>query len=93
MSMINDEILILAQYVKNSKYRTKALGGLYHNPLTPTKLSKVTGIHISHISTPLKELMGKGCVRLVNPEAYKGRLYVITNTGETVYNLLMEGVL
>ena len=87
----NDEIIILAEYVKISKYREKVVEALKHadvNGLIPKQISQKTGILQNHISIVLKQLADKELVVCINPEARKGRIYRLTDMGFMVGGLI-----
>ena len=69
-------------FIKASEYRKEILIELDGAPKTPTELSNKTNIHRSHISNTLNELLDKEVVKVLNPDASKGRLYQLTEEGE-----------
>ena len=71
-------------YVIASDYRLLAIRLLANGPLTPKEVSKAIGCHVAHASRTLRELMRKGIVICVNPEARKGRLYALSELGKKV---------
>lgn len=71
-------------FVAASDYRKKIVERLKEAPATPRRISKETGIHISHVSTTLGELREEGIVYCVNPQRKKGRVYRLTELGEWV---------
>lgn len=81
---MDDKILILTEYVKQSLNRTKVLKIIGDNILKPTDITKKTDIHINNVSRSLKQLKEKGLVDLLNPESKRGRLYQITPEGKKV---------
>ena len=82
---LSDEILIEISYVKISANRTKVLKCLEGKKvMIPTEISKQTGIISNHISENLNNLRDHGLLECINPEARKGRLYRLTEKGESV---------
>lgn len=51
---------------------------------TPTAIAADAGLRPNHISKVLKELKEAGVAECINPEFRKGRLYRLTETGETI---------
>lgn len=84
----NKKILILREYIKISDNRTKIMELLYKSTLSPSKISKKSGISVTTVSRILRELKEKGYVQILNPEVRKGRLYELTDMG----NLVMENI-
>ncbi|MBQ9024833.1 MAG: DUF2250 domain-containing protein [Methanobrevibacter sp.] len=86
--MANDEILKKWAYVQCSTYRVKTLEYLEKTGYDmPKNIANNVGILQNHISTVLSELKKAGLVECINPEARKGRLYRLTDTGVEVANL------
>ena len=82
-------LLSLAAYVITSSYRTRALTVLHAKGIRmPKYLAKDCNVRSNHISKTLKELSEHGLVECINPEARKGRLYIITDLGGKVYETL-----
>jgi len=69
-------------FVIASNYRKKIVKQLKNFPMAPKQIAVRTGIHLSHVSTALKELAEEGIVFCVNPERKKGRIYHLTETGQ-----------
>lgn len=59
-------------------------------PLAPLQLSKKTNIARSNISTKLGQLIKRGLVKCINPEARKWRFYEITPKGKEVLKKARE---
>ncbi len=81
---LDDELIDLISFVQMSSYREKILTDLMEKIKTPSKLSKSTGIKMSHISTVLKELKDKNLIECLNPNKRQGRLYTTTKLGKKV---------
>jgi len=76
-------------FVLGSKYRLSVLEQLYDGPSTPSSIATDTGINLSHVSRALQQLREKELVELPVPESRrKGRVYGITDRGESVYEQL-----
>ncbi len=81
---LSDEMLIEMSYVNISQYRTKVMKSLEGEVLIPTQIAKNSGIRTNHISKVLGELKAHDLVECINPEARKGRLYRLTDTGKEI---------
>jgi predicted transcriptional regulator len=77
-------------YILASTYRRKIILALKDRPLTPKQLSQICGIRIGHISNILKGLKEQNLVKCLNPSARKGRLYAITEEGETILTSILK---
>jgi DNA-binding HxlR family transcriptional regulator len=72
-------------YVISSRYRVHVLERLHEGPTTPSIIASDTEYSISHVSRALQELEEEGLVDLlVSKERRKGRVYGLTDQGETV---------
>lgn len=80
---MNDKTVIAYWYCMSSKRRYDiviALGDKGY--LTPTNISKETGIRVNHISNLLSELKKYDIVVCINEEMRKGKLYRLTDFGK-----------
>ena len=87
--MSSDKWEDLGQIVA-SNYRRKVLLVLYMTPMTPTEISKKTGILIAHVSRALRELVIKEVVNCRTPDRKKGRVYVITEKGMEIAEIIRK---
>ena len=71
-------------YVKRSQYRSKILKSLFDDVKMPSQIAKDTGIVQNHISNSLRQLKEHELGECINPEVRKGRLYRLTDKGESV---------
>lgn len=72
-------------YVISSQYRVDVLGRLQTGPASPSLIADDTGRSIAHVSRALQELQEEGLVKLLVSESRrKGRVYGMTELGETV---------
>ena len=78
------EILAEIGYVKASQYRTKVMNTLVGEVKRPRTIAKDTGIRPNHISKVLGQLKNHDLVKCINPEAYRGRIYRLTDKGKKV---------
>lgn len=86
---MDDETLILASYVKISKYRVLTVKTLARmNVMIPTEIAETSGIRVNHISKVLRELKDKGIIECLNEESHKGRLYRLTSLGWDILSLI-----
>lgn len=73
-----------------SNYRQQVLHSIYEHPKTPTQISEEIEKHQSHVSKTLSELEKFDLVKCLNPNAKKGRLYKLTEQGETIHSRLVN---
>jgi len=78
---MDDETLKLMGYVISSTYRTEVMKSLIDGPKFPSKIAADSEIKQNHISNVLNQLKKKQLIRLINPEAKKGRIYELTDVG------------
>lgn len=72
-------------YVISSQYRIDSLNRLQTGPATPSVIATDTDHSIAHVSRALQELQDEGLVTLlVSEDRRKGRVYGMTEDGETV---------
>ena len=86
--MVNEKILL--GKLMASSYRKKILQALAEATMIPSKLSDVTHLNRTHVSRFLKELQNDGLVRCDTQELRKGKLYSITELGQTILKKLNE---
>ena len=85
MKVMTDELEILKQYVKTSRYRYNVLCVLETDILKiPTQISIESGIRKNHISKVLRELKEHGLIECINEYSKKGRLYRLTSIGKQI---------
>ena len=70
-------------FVQRSKYRQNVLKSLENDVLMPKEIAERSGIKINNVSKVLSELKNKGLVELLNPEVKKGRIYRLTELGDS----------
>ena len=76
-------------YVISSAYRVETLGRLADGPATPSGIADDTGRSIAHVSRALSNLRSRELVELlVSEHRQKGRVYGITDRGETVWKTI-----
>ena len=73
-----------------SKYRLRILSTLERRLLTPSQISDITKINRSHVSRFLKELETDGLVECRTSGLRKGKLYSITNLGDSILRKVRE---
>lgn len=82
---MDDETLKTYAYINISSYRLKTVKSLKGGKVKiPTKIAADIDILPNHMSKVLKELKDVGVAECINPEYKKGRLYRLTETGETI---------
>lgn len=73
-------------WVISSEYRMQVMNLLAEGPNVPSKMAEETGINLSHISRTLTDLKEKDLVELmVEEDRKKGRLYKLTDKGESTW--------
>lgn len=73
-------------FVISSQYRVAVLRHLSGGPATPSGIAEEASVSISHISRALHSLRDRGLVELLVPEdRKKGRIYGLTEGGESVW--------
>ncbi len=88
---LDDETLKKLAFVSVSTYRVKAIKSLEDGQVKiPTNIAKDAGIRSNHISKVLTELKEIGAAECINEEARKGRLYRLTDLGETISDHIEE---
>jgi DNA-binding MarR family transcriptional regulator len=78
-------------FVIRSQYRVNVLSRLVEGPATPSRIAADEDIAIAHVSRALSGLRedGRGMVELlVSEDQKKGRVYGITEKGESVWERL-----
>ena len=81
---MDDETFKIYEYVISSTYRVNVLKSFGDKPRFPSELAKSAGIRQNHVSNVLKQLQMKGLVDIINPEAKKGRYYILTDLGKEI---------
>lgn len=75
-------------YIVSSTYRTAVCGRLAEGAATPSTIADDTDLELAHASRALKQLRGRGIVRLlVSDSRTKGRVYGMTDTGQHAHTL------
>lgn len=76
-------------YVISSSYRVAVLSRLAESPATPSRIATDTDRPITHVSRAVSGLREHDLVDLlVSEERQKGRVYGITDRGETVWETI-----
>ncbi len=83
--MIDDNLI---GFVKSGKYRIPLLKLIHSGLLTPSEMADVLEISISQTSRTLKELSDNELVACKTPERNKGKIYRITETGDTLLDII-----
>lgn len=73
-----------------SEYRQQVLHSLHDHPKTPTQIANEIKKHQSHVSKTLQEIVEFDLAKCLNPNAKKGRLYELTEQGESLHSQLEE---
>lgn len=73
-------------YVISSHYRVTVLQHLAQGPATPSRIASESQLSIAHISRALGELRDHSLVNLlVSEDRKKGRVYGVTDKGESIW--------
>lgn len=78
---INVDLEETVKFINRSSYRLKIVKSIGTGVKMPKTISLETGLLLNHVSYSLKLLRKKGIVVCLNPDAYKGRLYKLTDIG------------
>lgn len=87
-SNMEKEIIEHVAYIKMSKNRYKVLKSLNEGIKIPSEIADETDIRLNHVSALLKDLKEHDFVLCLNENDSKGRMYILTETGKTVLNIL-----
>lgn len=71
-------------YVLSSTYRQKIVLCLKDGPKTPKQISLESRLHLSHVSSTLKDLGNKDIVKCLTPDLRKGKIYGLTDDGKEI---------
>lgn len=73
-----------------SKYRKRILRSLEKSSMTPSQISDITKLNRVHVSRFLKELREAGMVVCETPYLRKGKLYSLSDLGESILRSVAE---
>jgi predicted transcriptional regulator len=73
----------LVSFISRSEQRKKILSVLIE-PITPSDISKKTGLYPTHVSRALREFSEKGLVECLTPKERMGKFYHITSLGKEI---------
>lgn len=82
--MNQQEIIVLAGWIKASSYRNRVMINLGNKTKTPSSIARDSQIKMNHVSMVLKALKEKKLIVCLNEDSKKGRLYQMTNLGKQV---------
>ena len=71
-------------YVLSSTYRQKIVLSLKGGPKTPKQISLESRLHLSHVSSSLKDLGNNSIVKCLTPDLRKGKVYGLTKDGTEI---------
>lgn len=71
-------------YVLSSTYRQRTVLSLKDGPKTPKQISLQSKLHLSHVSSTLKDLVSNGIVKCLTPDLRKGKIYGLTKDGNEI---------
>lgn len=79
----------LYSFIVRGKYRKKIIVAL-NIERTPTQISGITKINISHVSRTLSEFVANGVVKCLNPKDHSGKIYQLRKEGVEIRNHLIK---
>ena len=82
--MDQQDIIVLAGWVKASSYRNRVMINLGNKTKTPSSIARDAQIKMNHVSMVLKALKEKKLIVCLNEDSKKGRLYQMTDLGKQV---------
>lgn len=82
--MDQQDIIVLAGWVKASSYRNRIMINLGNKTKTPSSIARDSQIKMNHVSMVLKALKEKKLIVCLNEDSKKGRLYQMTDLGKQV---------
>jgi DNA-binding MarR family transcriptional regulator len=87
-----DEMLSLRITVQNTRRKDVllAFSDGSEEPITPTEIAELTGMHRSNISRNLRKLEDDGLVRQLDSEGTRYRPYLLTEKGQKLLSMLEE---
>lgn len=85
---MDDDQWSLIGYIISSKYRRKILFYLKAQFATPKQISSATDISINHVSNILISLKKMNLVLCKNPDAKRGRIYILTERAGRLLELI-----
>ena len=87
-----DEIWDLICFIKISQTRYNTLKALEKDFLMPSEISRRTGIRTSQVSSALQKMKARGLVVCKNEHVRKGRIYMITEKGSMLLDMLDNNI-
>ena len=82
--MDQQDIIVLAGWIKASSYRNRVMINLGNKTKTPSSIARDSQIKMNHVSMVLKALKEKKLIVCLNEDSKKGRLYQMTDLGKQV---------
>ena len=61
-----------------------------HDYITPTKVKKLTGLSLNNVSDNLRLFVKKNLAKCLNERENLGRIYVLTEKGKRIKNLVTQ---
>ena len=89
---MDEELIKAISAVKSSKHRQEILELIKGEILTPSEISKKSGLRLNHVSMYLNELKNSNLVECLNEDSKKGRLYATSKFGKRVADMIRNGV-
>lgn len=75
-------------YILASSYRKKIVLSLKEDAKTPKQISLELELHLSHVSSTLKDLTRMDIIKCLTLDLRKGKLYGLTGIGEEIVKKL-----
>jgi len=90
--LYNKACLNIVSDIKSSKYREEAFKILMKNEevKTPSEMSKILGIEVSHTCKILKDLKDHGLIICINEKDKKNKRHKISKLGKSIGNTIIK---
>ena len=86
----DQEYLRALSYVKRGKNRKRIVQVIGTDRMMPSEIATITNQRVNQVSGTLTELKNMKIVLCVNEDEFKGRFYVLTDTGLEIYEELKK---
>lgn len=86
--LTEQELWELIGFIKISPYRQEILRALKNNYLMPSEIARITGMRTTQASNTLSDMKSKGLVVCMNESAHKGRIYMHTELGCEILDII-----
>jgi hypothetical protein len=89
---LNSAVLNIISDIKSSKYRQEALYIFMKSKeaKTPSKISKILGIEVSHTCKILNDLKNHELIICINEKDKKNKIHEISELGRSIGNIIIK---